>query len=106
MCAACKETNELASDVVADDELLLPAHTKVMTPRGCAKCRGTGYKGRTGMFEVIEVTDDIRELIKSKATAQAFREVLRKRHVPSIRQVGVEMARAGVTTIDEVLRVT
>jgi general secretion pathway protein E len=106
VCPACKESNELASDIVADDEVLLPAQTKVVTPRGCAQCRGTGYRGRTGIFEVIEITDELRELIKSKATAQTFRDALRRRHIPSIRQVGIEKARAGITTVDEVLRVT
>jgi general secretion pathway protein E/type IV pilus assembly protein PilB len=98
VCRACADAHELAGD--------LPAGTKLVGAVGCVQCRGTGYRGRTGIFEVIEITDQFRDLIKSKATSQDFREVLRHRKIPSIRQVGIEKACAGITTIDEVLRVT
>jgi general secretion pathway protein E/type IV pilus assembly protein PilB len=105
VCTSCAESEALAGDLVVD-ELLCLAGTKLIVPRGCPQCRGTGYRGRTGIFEVLEVTDEIRDLIKTKANSQTFREVLRRRKIPSIRQVGVDKARAGITTIDEVLRVT
>jgi general secretion pathway protein E len=106
VCTSCAESEELAGDLVVDDELLCLGGTKLIVPRGCPQCRGTGYRGRTGIFEVLEVTDEIRDLIKTKANSQTFRDVLRRRKIPSIRQVGVDKARAGITTIDEVLRVT
>jgi general secretion pathway protein E len=105
-CAACAERHELAADLIVDDEFLLAAGSKVITPKGCAQCRGSGYRGRTGIFEVLEITDEIRDMVKGKATSQMFREVLRRRHVPSLRQIGVEKACAGITTVEEVLRVT
>jgi type II secretory ATPase GspE/PulE/Tfp pilus assembly ATPase PilB-like protein len=55
---------------------------------------------------MLEVDDEVRELIKSKATASAYREILRKRGIPSLRRVGFARATAGVTTIDEVARVS
>ncbi len=106
VCRTCADAHELAGDLVVDGEVLAPAGTKLVGAIGCVQCRGTGYRGRTGIFEVIEITDQFRDLIKSKATSQDFREVLRQRKIPSIRQVGIEKACAGITTIDEVLRVT
>jgi general secretion pathway protein E/type IV pilus assembly protein PilB len=106
VCSACADVHELAGDLVVEGEVLAPGGTRLVGARGCVQCRGTGYRGRTGIFEVVEITDDLRELIKGKATSHAFREVLGKRKTPSIRQVGIEKARAGITTIDEVLRVT
>jgi len=106
VCQNCSETTELAEDLVVDDEILALAGTKTVAPKGCVQCRGTGYRGRTGIFEVLEMTDEFRELVKTKATSPAFREVLRRRKVPTIRQVGIDKACAGITTVDEVLRVT
>jgi type II secretory ATPase GspE/PulE/Tfp pilus assembly ATPase PilB-like protein len=106
VCRGCGQTTLLAADLIENDEVLLPAGTKVVTARGCTQCRGTGYRGRTGIFEALEMTDEMRELIKTKANALAFREVMRRRKIPSLRQIGLEKVRAGITTIDEVLRVT
>src|SRR5262249_52505610 len=61
-CKGCGEVSELKEDLIADDELLLTRGTRIVTPRGCQHCRGTGYRGRTGIFEVLEVDDELREL--------------------------------------------
>jgi general secretion pathway protein E/type IV pilus assembly protein PilB len=105
-CRACGEAKELKEDFIADDELLLTAGTRVVIPKGCVQCRGTGYRGRIGIFEVMEMTDELRELIKMKASPQKFREEMQRQRVPGLRHVGIEKVRAGITTVDEVLRVT
>ena len=84
----------------------MPAGSEIIRPKGCKACLETGYKGRTGIFQTIEIDDEIRELIKSKSSAANYREILRKRGIPSIRRVGFARAMAGVTTIDEVARVS
>jgi len=105
-CRACGEMKALEQDLIADDELLLTAGTRVVVPKGCVQCRGTGYRGRTGIFEVLEFTDEMRELIKIKASPQLFRDEMRRLRIPSLRHVGIDKVRAGITTVDEVLRVT
>jgi general secretion pathway protein E/type IV pilus assembly protein PilB len=105
-CRACGEAQELEEDLIADDEILLSAGTRVIVPRGCVQCRGTGYRGRTGIFEVLEMTDELRDLVKTKASPLDFREVLRRQRIPGLRHVGMDKVRAGITTVDEVLRVT
>jgi general secretion pathway protein E/type IV pilus assembly protein PilB len=106
VCNDCKEVVKLEGDFYDADELLLPAGSDIIRPRGCPKCLLTGYKGRTGIFQMLEMDDEVRELIKSKASAGAYREVLKKRSIPSLRRVGFARAMAGVTTIDEVARVS
>jgi general secretion pathway protein E/type IV pilus assembly protein PilB len=66
----------------------------------------TGYRGRTGIFEVVELDDDLRELVKAKAPAKAYREIYVRRRIPSLRRAGLHKIQSGVTTVDEVLRVT
>ena len=106
VCQDCKASARLETDFLDGEELLLPAGTEIVRPAGCASCHRTGYRGRTGIFQMLEVDDEIRELIKTKATAPTYRELLRRRGIPSLRRVGFARAMAGVTTIDEVARVS
>jgi general secretion pathway protein E len=105
-CRHCKQPAKLDRDLWDNDELLLPAGSDIVTPRGCDKCMRTGYRGRTGIFEVVELDDDLRELVKAKAPAKAYREIYIQRKIPSLRRAGLLKIMAGVTTVDEVLRVT
>ena len=105
-CQDCRELVPLTADFWDRDEVLLTEGTKVIKPRGCAKCHYTGYQGRTGIFQALEIDDDIRALIKTKATAADYRELLQQRRVPTLRRVGFEKVNAEITTVEEVMRVT
>jgi general secretion pathway protein E len=106
VCKSCQADVELPHPVVDGDEVVLPKGTKIKQPRGCQQCLRTGYKGRTGIFEIVVVDDDIREMIKAKASPREYRALLKKRGVSSLRRVGLERVKEGLTTIDEVVRVT
>ena len=106
MCRHCQQPGRLDRDLLDGADLLLPAGSEVALPRGCDKCMRTGYRGRTGIFEVVELDDDLRELVKAKAPARAYREIYVQRKIPSLRRAGLLKILAGVTTVDEVLRVT
>jgi general secretion pathway protein E len=106
VCQDCKEIAKLDSDFWDGDELLLPAGSDIVRPRGCPKCHLTGYRGRTGIFQMLEMDDEVRELIKTKASAGAYKEVLKTRQIASLRRVGFARVMAGVTTVDEVARVS
>jgi general secretion pathway protein E/type IV pilus assembly protein PilB len=105
-CPHCKQPGKLERDFWDGDELLLPAGSDVIRPTGCAQCMRTGYRGRTGIFEVVELDDDLRDLVKAKAPARAYREIYLRRRIPSLRRAGMQKILSGVTTVDEVLRVT
>jgi general secretion pathway protein E len=106
VCEHCRELARLDVDLWDGDEVLLPAGSQIVRPRGCPHCYKSGYKGRSGVFEVLVMDDEIRDLIKAKAPSREYRAALHRRKLPSLRRVAFERVRAGVTTIDEVLRVT
>jgi type IV pilus assembly protein PilB len=74
--------------------------------RGCEKCNNTGYKGRVGLYEVMEVTDELRELILVGASALELRRKAVDEGMISLRQSGLRKVKEGVTTIEEVVRET
>jgi general secretion pathway protein E/type IV pilus assembly protein PilB len=106
VCPSCKATATLEHDFWDEDEVLLPAGSEVVRPKGCAACFKTGYRGRIGIFEFLEIDDELRELIKSKASSRAYREILKQRKIPSLRRAGFEKVLQGVTTVDDVVRMT
>jgi general secretion pathway protein E/type IV pilus assembly protein PilB len=105
-CKDCKVTVKLDSDFMDGDEVLLAAGSDIVRPKGCAACNQSGYRGRTGIFQMLELDDEVRDLIKIKANAGAYREILRRKGIASLRRVGFARAQAGATTIDEVARVS
>jgi general secretion pathway protein E len=106
VCKKCQEQVTLDHDVVDGEQTILPRGSKIVRPKGCAECHRTGYKGRMGIFEVVIVDDDMRELVKAKASPREYRLLLKQRGVASLRRVGLQKVQAGLTTVDEVVRVT
>ncbi len=105
-CPHCQEKVRLESDLWDGDDVLLTSGSEVVKPKGCMRCHRTGYRGRTGIFQVLEIDDDLRDMIKSKAGAGAYRDLLRLRKIPTLRRVGFEKVVQGITTVEEVMRVT
>jgi type IV pilus assembly protein PilB len=79
---------------------------KIFKGKGCAKCNNTGYKGRVGLYEVMEITDDIRELILIGASALELRKRAVEQGMLTLRQSGLMKIKSGITTIEEVVRET
>jgi type II secretory ATPase GspE/PulE/Tfp pilus assembly ATPase PilB-like protein len=74
--------------------------------RGCRECQGTGYHGRTGIFETMLVTSEVRAMILERASVGEIRRAAVKQGMMSLRQDGWRLVRSGHTTVEEVLRVT
>lgn len=107
LCEACATPYALPNDITdEEDRVVLPEGTPLRRAVGCAKCHGTGYKGRTGIFEVLEVDDELRDLIKARSGKRAYRDVVRRVGLVPLREVGLLRAKSGVTSLEEVLRVT
>jgi type IV pilus assembly protein PilB len=79
---------------------------KLFKGRGCNTCNGTGYKGRVGLYEVMEISEGIRDLIMVGATAVELKRKAAEEGMLSLRQSGLEKIKQGITTIEEVLRET
>jgi len=74
--------------------------------KGCKKCNNEGYKGRVGIYEVLEITPEIIDVINESATAEAIYKIAKNQGLLTIIEDGFIKAKNGVTTIEEVLRVT
>jgi len=74
--------------------------------KGCKKCGNTGYKGRMGIYEVLEVTPKMQEIILKSATAHEIHETAKNEGMLTIMEDGFIKAKTGITTIEEILRVT
>ncbi|MEP6718270.1 MAG: type IV-A pilus assembly ATPase PilB [bacterium] len=79
---------------------------KTYKGKGCATCNNTGYKGRIGLYEVMEVNDDIRELILIGASSLELRKKAIEDGMITLRESGLQKIRAGLTTLEEVVRET
>jgi type II secretory ATPase GspE/PulE/Tfp pilus assembly ATPase PilB-like protein len=107
ICAACRvpyepEPKELRA--VGIDAL--PAGVSIFRGKGCADCRGTGYRGRTGIYEFLPMTEELRSLTLRKAPGHEIRQRAIAAGMTTLRQDGWAKCCAGTSTIDEVLRVT
>ncbi len=107
LCPHCKQPGPV--DRAAWTELTHPWQVKpperVFQPRGCLECRNTGYLGRAGIYEILTLTPPLRELIRPGAELAPLREQARKDGMRSLRLSGAQKVHAGLTTIDEVLKV-
>jgi type IV pilus assembly protein PilB len=107
-CNACKE--EVDAPIQALLSVGFPeadAHSITLYQgRGCDKCSGTGYKGRIALFEVMDMTEDMRELVLSGATAVELRRKAIEEGMLTLRESGLHKIREGITTIEEVVRET
>ena len=110
LCERCKTPNPLADADLAEDprlaELGFRAGEILHSPCGCERCSGTGYRGRLGVFEVLELSDQIRALIGEKTDGHKIDQVAIQAGMTTMVSDGVAKCRAGLTSPSELLRVT
>ncbi|RJQ16673.1 MAG: type II secretion system protein GspE [Nitrospiraceae bacterium] len=103
ICPKCKEP--VRPDKKIADKAELPDDIVTYQGAGCEECRNTGYRGRTGIFELMAVDGEIRQLILDKASSDVIRHKAVSKGMQVLRGSGWEKVRQGVTTVEEVLRV-
>jgi type IV pilus assembly protein PilB len=109
ICAQCKEeVRDVPAKVLLDVGFEADAvgSFPMFKGRGCSTCNGTGYKGRVGLYEVLEINDAVRELIMMGANSVELRKKAIEEGMLTLRMSGLEKIKQGITTIEEVLRET
>lgn len=108
ICPDCKISYTPDEKLLAEltEGAALPAEASFYRGRGCSNCMEVGYLGRTGLYELLEVTDPIRHLVTDNADAATIRQQAIKMGMRTLRQAGLAKVLAGETTVEEVLRVT
>ena len=108
ICTECRTQFEPSDELLM--ELQLPIaqarQYKFYYGRGCQRCNNSGYKGRCGIYEMLDVTDDIRDLVSSNANVDEIRNFARGQGMTTLREAGLKLIFDGITTIDEVVRET
>ncbi len=108
ICKHCEKSYELLPEEAQAVGLASDKTRKVLVKygEGCPQCRGTGYMGRTGVFEVMEINDRIRAILRDKADAELIKQAAVADGMTVLRQAAVRKMLIGETTLDEVIRVT
>lgn len=108
ICPACKEEISIPPKALmnigfSEEDA---ATVKIFKGKGCPKCNNTGYKGRVGLFEVMQITPTVRDMILSDASVSDIRKQCIEEGMITLRQSGLAKIRNGITTIEEVIRET
>lgn len=108
ICSYCKKPKEIQSAVLERLQYKVGKGEKAVFYQGvgCKHCRKTGYSGRLGLYEVLEVNSAVQDLIVEKATSDKIKQQAISDGMLTLRTAGLEKAKLGLTTIEEVLRVT
>jgi type IV pilus assembly protein PilB len=109
ICPYCKEPVELPDEALLElgvSEEEIKNGFRAFRGKGCSRCDGRGYKGRTAIFEIMEVDETIRDLTLRRAPADKIREAALQAGMKTLRQSGILKVKKGITTVEEVLRVT
>ena len=102
----CEDCKEVVKNSTVQESSGIPKGTKIFIGKGCEKCRFTGFKGRTAIHEMLVINDEIRELIVKQTSANIIRNKAISQGMKTLRQDGLDKVCKGITTIEEVLRVT
>ena len=110
LCDRCKTRKKLTADDLADDPrfaaLGFKAGDTIYEPHGCDRCGGTGYRGRSGIFEIIEMTGSVRDLITEHTDSEVIHRAAVDAGMMTMVEDAIIKCRTGVTSAAEVLRVT
>jgi type II secretory ATPase GspE/PulE/Tfp pilus assembly ATPase PilB-like protein len=105
VCPSCKQEAELTSE---EQTALGPAGAdldRVWVGEGCSDCRNTGYRGRTGIYELLVMDEELRVAVQQDASASRLENLGLKRGMRLLKEDGIRLVREGFTTAEEVLRV-
>ncbi|MEH3053897.1 MAG: ATPase, T2SS/T4P/T4SS family [Patulibacter minatonensis] len=102
LCEHCKEPGHVPAEILGGEP---GTEVGVFNAVGCPKCNDTGYDGRIGLYEVLEVSDEIRRLVVTGAGADQIQVVARAEGMQTMREDAIERVREGLTSVDELARV-
>ena len=108
ICPECREEAVPSTETLAELDLT-PEDVigkRFYRGRGCPVCNNTGFKGRTGLFELMAINDVVRDLINRNGSTEELRDAAVQAGMHSLRAAGMEKVYSGLTTVDEVIRET
>ncbi|HKN94471.1 MAG TPA: GspE/PulE family protein, partial [Thermoleophilaceae bacterium] len=106
LCSACRAETKISKATLAENGFSVSAAISAYEAVGCRRCGGSGYKGRTGLYETMPISDEIRSLVLQRASANEVAEMAASQGMRRLRDDGLEKVKQGLTTVEEVVRVT
>jgi type IV pilus assembly protein PilB len=106
LCTSCKRPVSIGAEVLAEHGFMAADDIEGFEPVGCTRCGGSGYRGRLGLYEVLKVTEGIRTLALRRATPGEIAMFASAEGMTTLREDGLEKVRLGLTSVDEIIRVT
>jgi type IV pilus assembly protein PilB len=106
LCTHCKRRTIVPPQALADAEIRVGGELEAYEPAGCSRCNQSGYKGRAGIYSVMKLSDRIKDMIVSQAAEAEIAAVAREEGMLTLREDGLAKVRAGLTSLEEVIRVT
>jgi general secretion pathway protein E/type IV pilus assembly protein PilB len=108
ICSNCRQPAELTESEmralrIEPGQL---REAQIMHGKGCEQCRGTGYKGRMGIFEIFVLDDEVRHMINKRSATLSLRQRARELGMRTLREDGVRKVLSGLTTAEEVISIT
>jgi type IV pilus assembly protein PilB len=108
VCGNCKRPVKLSEELIAELQMTPEdaAGAKVMEGEGCVECNNTGYRGRAGVYEVMTITPELRDLILQRGSAIDLKRCAFRGGMLTLRRDAIEKLKRGVTSVEEVLKET
>ena len=106
LCTNCKRRTVLRSDALLAAGFRVGADVEAYEPVGCARCNGTGYKGRHGLYSVMTMSETLKDMTVGGSPQADIAKAARDEGMLTLREDGLHKVRAGVTSIEEVARVS
>jgi type II secretory ATPase GspE/PulE/Tfp pilus assembly ATPase PilB-like protein len=105
LCPTCKEPYTSSPAEMAEMGMPREPSVRLFSPKGCPECNHLGYKGRTGVFEIMRMSDELRELVLQRRPATTIHEAAERAGMKSMQQAGAAKALDGITSLEELRRV-
>ena len=106
LCSTCKRRSALSPHILAEAGFRYGADLEVWEPTGCPRCSNTGYKGRVGLYSVMQMTERIKDMAVAGAPEAEISNTARQEGMFTLREDGLQKVRMGATSLEEVVRVT
>jgi type IV pilus assembly protein PilB len=106
LCSHCKRRTIVPEQALAEAEIRVGAEIEAYEPVGCTRCNQNGYRGRVGIFSVMKMSERIKEMTVGHASEAEISTVAREEGMLTLREDGVAKVRGGLTSLEEILRVT
>ncbi len=106
LCSHCKRRTVVPPQALADAEIRVGGEIEAYEPVGCSRCNQSGYRGRVGLYSVMRMSDRIKEMAVAQAPEAEIAATAREEGMFTLREDGIAKVRAGLTSLEEIIRVT